>query len=82
MLFVTLVSEIFPSIPSITANILIVIDYRIARVLKASGATQAVVLDISKTFYRVWHTGLPYKLKLYSVMTGCFISLDHFVEVK
>ena len=48
-----------------TVNLLTVIADRIARVLKTSGATHAVVLDISKAFYRVWHTGLLDKFKLY-----------------
>ena len=30
-----------------------------------SGATQAVVHDISKAFDRVWHDGLLHKLKSY-----------------
>lgn len=41
-----------------TANLLTVIPDRIARVVKTSGATQAAVLDISKTFYVILHTGL------------------------
>ena len=48
-----------------TVNLSTVIADRIARVLKTAGATQAVVLDISKAFYRVWHTGLLNKFKLY-----------------
>ena len=40
----------FPS----SGNILTVIVDKTARGLNASGATQAVVLDISKAFYRVW----------------------------
>ena len=63
------------------ANILTFIPGRIARVLKTS-ATQAVVLDISNLFYRVLHTGLLYKLKLYGIMKRCFILLSHFVVLK
>ena len=36
-----------------TANLLTVIADSIARVLETSGTTQAVVLDISKAFYRL-----------------------------
>ena len=46
------------------ANLLIGVDDKIARVIKASGATQAIALDISKVFHRVWHTDLPYKFRL------------------
>ena len=31
---------------------------RIARVLKTFGATQTVALNISKDFYKVWHSDL------------------------
>ena len=36
---------------------------RIARAFNRSGATQAVALDESKAFDRVWHAGLLHKLK-------------------
>ena len=65
-----------------TANLLIVIADRIARVLKTSGATQVVVLDISKAFCRVWDTGRLYKFKLYSIMEISFIFFSHIVVVK
>ena len=38
---------------------------RIARAFNRSGATQAVALDISKAFGRVWHAGLLHKRKSY-----------------
>ena len=41
-----------------TADLLTVVSDRIARAFNRSGATQAVVLDISKAFDRVWHAGL------------------------
>ena len=40
---------------------------RIARAFNRSGATRAVALDISKTFDRVWHAGLLYKLRSYEI---------------
>ena len=35
---------------------------RITRAFNRSGATQAVALDISEAFDRVWHAGLLHKL--------------------
>ena len=60
-----LVSEIIfrPNTSRSNANTLIVTADRIARLLKTSGATQVIVLDISKAFYRVCHTGLLYKFR-------------------
>ena len=45
-----------------TANFLTVVSDRIARAFNKSGATGAVVLDVSKAFDRVWHAGLLHKL--------------------
>ena len=39
-----------------TSDLLTVVSDRIARAFSRSGATQAVALDISKAFHRVWHT--------------------------
>ena len=50
-----------------TADLLTVVSDRIARVFNRSGATRAVVLDISKVFNRAWHVGLLYKLKSYGI---------------
>ena len=49
MLFFTSSSEFFTTLSRSTANLLIVISGRFARVLKTCCATQAVVLDISKS---------------------------------
>ena len=46
-----------------TVDLLKVVSDRIARAFNRSGATRAVALDISKAFDRVWHAGLPHKLK-------------------
>ena len=59
-----------------------VIAYRIARMIKTSDATQTVVFNILRTFYRVWHTGLLYKFRLYGVIKRCFILLSHFELAK
>ena len=49
-----------------------VISDRTARVFNRSGATQAVALDISKAFDRVWHAGLLHKLKSYGILGQIF----------
>ena len=63
----------FRSSPS-TADLLTVVSDRIARAFNRSGATQAVALDISKAFDRVWYTGLLHKLKSYGI-SGQIIGL-------
>ena len=45
-----------------TADLLTVVPDRISRDLIRSGATRAVVRDISKAFDRVWHAGLLHKV--------------------
>ena len=45
-----------------TADLLTVVSNRITWTFNSSGATQAVLLDISKAFDRFWHAGLLYKL--------------------
>ena len=50
-----------------TADLLTVVSDRIARAFNRYGATQAVALDISKAFDRVWHAGLLHNLKSYQV---------------
>ena len=52
-----------------TADLLTVVSDRIARV---SLATQAVALDISKAFDRVWHGGLLHKLNSYGISGQIF----------
>ena len=66
----------------LSSNLLTLIADRIARVLNTSDATQTVVLDISITFYRVWHIGLIYGFRLHDVMKRYFILLSHLVVVK
>ena len=50
-----------------TADFLTVASDRIARAFNRSGATRAVTLDISKAFDRVWHAGLPHKLRSWGI---------------
>ena len=49
----------------LTSDLLTVASDRIAGPFNRSGATRAVVLDISRTFDRVWHVALLHKLKSY-----------------
>ena len=51
---------------------------RIARTL--SGATQAVALDISKAFGRVWHAGLLHKLKSHGISGQIFDHISSFLS--
>ena len=46
-----------------TANFLTAVSDGILRAFNRTGATQALVLDISKVFDIVWHAGLLHKLK-------------------
>ena len=53
---------------------------RIARAFNRSGATQAVALDISKAFDRVWHAGLLHKLKSYGISGEIFGLISSFLS--
>ena len=65
-----------------TADLLTVISDRIARAFNRSGANQAVAVDISKVFDRVWHAGLLHKLKefqvIYLALFLLFLVIDDF----
>ena len=50
-----------------TADLLIVVSDRIARAFNRSGATRAVVCDISKAFNKVWHADFLQKLMSYGI---------------
>ena len=45
-----------------------VLSERIYNSLDAGGEMRAIALDISKAFAKVWHAGMPQKLKAYSVV--------------
>ena len=47
---------------------------------KRSGATQAVALDISKAFDRVWHAGLLHKLMSYGIAGQIFGLISSFLS--
>ena len=53
---------------------------RIARAFNRSGTTQAVALDISKAFDRVWHAGLLHKLKSYGISGKIFGLISSFLS--
>ena len=63
-----------------TPDLLIVISDRIARALRSSGATWVVKLDISKTFYGVWHSGCLHKLKFHRISGQLFDLILSFVS--
>ena len=53
---------------------------RIARAFNRSGPTQAVALDISKAFDRVWHAGLLHNLKSYGISGQIFGLISSFLS--
>ena len=63
-----------------TADLLTVVSDRIARAFNRSGATGAVVLDISKAFDRVWHAGLLHKVKSYGILGQIFGLISSFLS--
>ena len=63
-----------------TADLLTVVSDRIARAFNRSSATQAVALDISKAFDRVWHAGLLHKLKSYGISGKIFNLISSFLS--
>ena len=62
------------------ADLLTIVFDRIARAFNRSGATQAVALDISKAFDRVWHAGLLYKLKSCGISGQIFGLISSFIS--
>ena len=63
-----------------TADLLTVVSDRIASAFNRSGATWAVALDKSKAFDRVWHAGLPYKLKSCEISGQVFGLISSFLS--
>ena len=53
---------------------------RIARAFNRSGATQAVALDISKAFNRVWHANLLHKHRYYGISGQIFGLICSFLS--
>ena len=52
----------------------------IARAFNRSGATQAVALDISMAFNRVWHAVLLHKLRSYGISGQIFGLISSFLS--
>ena len=63
-----------------TADLLTVVSDRIVRAFNRPGATQAVSLDISKAFDRVWHADLLHKLKSYGISGQTFDLISSFLS--
>ena len=63
-----------------TADPLAVVFYRTARAFNKSGATQAVALDISKAFDRIWHAGLLHNCKSYGILGQIFGLISSFLS--
>ena len=59
---------------------MIVVSDRIARAFNRSGATWAVVLDISKAFDKVWHAGPLHKIKSYRISGRVFGLISSFLS--
>ena len=53
---------------------------QITRAFDRSGATQAVTLDISQAFDKVWHAGLLHKLKSYGISGQIFGLISSFLS--
>ena len=58
----------------LTADLLTVVSDRTAKPFIRSGANRAAALDMSRSFDRVWHAGLPHKLKSWGMLGLVF---DH-----
>ena len=58
--------------PRPTTNLLTVVSDRIAGAFNRSGPTQAVALDLSNAFGRVWHADLLHKLKSQGISDQIF----------
>ena len=63
-----------------TADLLTVVSDRISRAFNRSGATRAVVLDVSKAFDRVCYAGLFLKLKSYWISGQIFGLISSFLS--
>ena len=64
----------------ITADLPTVVSDRIAWAFNRSGAAQAVAIDISKAFDRVWHVGLLHKLNSYGISSHIFCFISSFLS--
>ena len=65
-----------------TADLLTVVSDRIVWAFNRSEATQAVALDISMAFDRVWHVGLLHKLRSCGISGRIFGLISSFLSSK
>ena len=63
-----------------TADLLTVVSDRIAWAFNRSGATQPAVLNISKAFNKIWHTGLLHKLESHRISGQIFDLISSFLS--
>ena len=63
-----------------TADLLTVVFDRTSKDFNRPEATQAVALDISKAFDRVWHADLLHKFKLYGISGHKFGLISSFLS--
>ena len=63
-----------------TADLLTVVFDRITRGFNRSGVTQAVALDISKAFDRVWQVVLLHRLKFHGISGHKFGLISSFLS--
>ena len=66
--------------PRSTADLLAVVSNRLSNDFNRSRATQAVALNISKAFERVWHAGLLHKFKSYRISGQIFGHISSLVS--
>ena len=62
------------------ADVLAVVSCRIAGTFNRSPATQAVAVDISKDFDRVWHAAVLHKLNSYGISRHIFGLISSFLS--
>ena len=63
-----------------TVDFLTVVSDKIDRAFNRSGATPAVVLDISKAFDRIWHAGLLREIDFYGISGKIFDLISSFLN--
>ena len=65
-----------------TPDLLTVVSDRISEAFNRSGATWAVIYDISKAFCRFWHVGLLHKFNSYGILGQIFGLICSFLSNK
>ena len=63
-----------------TVDFLTVVSDKIDTAFNRSGATPAVVLDISKAFDRIWHAGLLREIDFYGISSKIFDLISSFLN--